>query len=269
MEFIDQLDRKIEINFPPKRIISIVPSQTELLCELGHEDKLVGVTKFCVHPDHIRKSKPVIGGTKNLHIEQIRSLQPDLIIANKEENVKEQIEELEKYFPVWLSDVRNFDDAIVMIKNLGEITDRQELSYKLIQEIEFEKEKYHSDHNIFAIHNFPICIYIIWKNPYMIIGGDTFISSMLELAGFKNLFQDQLRYPEITMEDIQIANPQIVFLSSEPYPFKEKNIKELQEFMPHAKIILIDGEMFSWYGSRLQFSFQYFAELRKQITNTM
>lgn len=303
MEFIDQLHRKIEINFPPRKIISLVPSQTELLCDLGLEDQLIAVTKFCVHPAHIRKSKQIIGGTKNLRIEEIKKLNPDLIIANKEENDQKQIETLSNFFPVWISDIKNFDDALDMINKLGEITDKKNQSQKIIDQILEAKTNFQnllrSPQFAFQNPHLPAeaqftesglagsaipTLYLIWKDPYMTIGGDTFISNMLEMAGFKNIFQHLERYPELLIlnlpadasrtccvqagpqpgtlnSELLTLNPQLIFLSSEPYPFKEKHIQELQTIFPQSKIILVDGEMFSWYGSRMLHCFDYFLKL--------
>jgi ABC-type Fe3+-hydroxamate transport system substrate-binding protein len=254
--FIDQLSRTVEIPFPPKRIISLVPSQTELLSDLGLEEEVIGITKFCVHPQKWFREKQRIGGTKNVHLQKIISLQPDLIIANKEENVKEQIEELATHFPVWVSDVNNLKDAYGMMQSIGEITNRKEAVQKLTTNIR---------HNFTHLPTPNIQLptaYLIWKNPYITVGGDTFIHHLLETAGFQNLFADQQRYPQISIEDLKRANCRLLLLSSEPYPFKQKHVVELQEHLPDTKILLVDGEMFSWYGSRLLQAPAYFQNLQ-------
>jgi ABC-type Fe3+-hydroxamate transport system substrate-binding protein len=257
--FIDQTGRSISINATAKRIVSLVPSQTELLFDLGLADQVVGITKFCIHPDECFRSKPGIGGTKQINIEAILQLQPDLIIANKEENIKEQIEELEKLFPVWISDVNNMDDAYKMIEQIGLITSKHQLSNEIISGI---KERF---------AQFPApgsrlrTVYLIWQKPYMTVGGDTFIHSMLEAAGFTNIFSYKKRYPEVTIEELQNKNCELLFLSSEPYPFIQKHIDELQNQLPNTKILLVDGEIFSWYGSRMLQAPEYFMNLRQQI----
>ncbi len=256
--FTDQLKRSVAIPSPLNRIISLVPSQTELLCDSGLEENLVGVTKFCVHPQHIKKEKQIIGGTKNLRFEVIKKLQPDLIIANKEENNKADIQQLEKDYNVWVSDVKNYNDAFEMIKQIGNITNKNDQSKKIIEEIEKEKNNFEEA----RLSKTSSSIYLIWKDPYMTVGGDTFISNMMELAGFKNLYQSELRYPEITIENMQQQNPDVIFLSSEPYPFQQKHIEGLKTHLPQTKIILVDGEMFSWYGSRLKYCFEYFDSLK-------
>ncbi len=257
--FKDQTRRTTFIDAYPKRIISLVPSQTELLADFGLSDEVVGITKFCVHPDAWFRSKTRVGGTKQLNIESIHALQPDLIIANKEENVKEQIEELEKHYPVWISDVNNLTDAFKMIEQIGLITNKESQTKNIVNRI---KENFsHLQHSNQIIET----VYLIWKKPYMTVGGDTFIHSMLEAAGFKNIYANSTRYPEVTIEELKTKNPDLIILSSEPFPFNQKHIDELQIHLPTTKIILADGEIFSWYGSRLLKAPAYFATLYEQI----
>lgn len=257
--FIDQTGRNISLNKLPQRIISLVPSQTELLFDLGLENEVIGITKFCVHPEEWFRNKTRVGGTKQLNLEIIRQLRPDLIIANKEENVKEQIDELEKDFPVWISDVSNLDDAFVMIKQVGLITNKEHQANKIINQIKENFSRLQTPNSRLRT------AYLIWQDPYMTVGGDTFIHAMMKKAGFENIFSDKKRYPEITIEELQTAGCQLIFLSSEPFPFKEKHRGELQKKLPGTKVFLVDGEMFSWYGSRLQFAPAYFQHLYDQI----
>lgn len=258
-ESIDQLGRKHCFKNSPKRIVSLVPSQTELLHYLGLEDEVVGITKFCVHPNEWFKSKNRIGGTKNVNIEVVKALQPDIIIANKEENVKEQIEALEAIVPVWVSDVNHLQDALAMIEAIGLLTATNEKAQKLIEEINncFNQLKTPN-------HKLKTC-YLIWRKPYMTVGGDTYINNMLQYAGFENVFANEKRYPAITIEQLGEAKCDLLFLSSEPYPFKQAHIEELQAAMPNTKILLVDGEMFSWYGSRLLEAATYFKILQKIV----
>lgn len=257
--FIDQTGRSVAIDSAPQRIISLVPSQTELLFDLGLSNEVAGITKFCIHPGEWFRSKTRVGGTKQIKIDAIHQLQPDLIIANKEENVKEQIEELQKHYPVWISDVNNLDDAYEMIAQIGLITGKQQAANEIIfrckeQFTQLQTTDYKQK-----------TIYLIWQEPYMTVGGDTFIHSMMEVAGFKNAYADKIRYPEITIDELRMANCQLLFLSSEPFPFKQKHIDELQIHLPATKIVLVDGEMFSWYGSRLLKAPAYFESLQQQI----
>lgn len=243
----------------PSRIISLVPSQTELLCHLGLTEQVIGITKFCVHPKEWHQNKTRIGGTKTLNIEKIKSLQPDLIIANKEENVREQVEELAKEFPVWASDVNTLEDAYEMIESVGALTGKSSDAKELVAHIKTAFAQLQTPNNK------PQTAYLIWKDPYMTAGGDTFINDMLTKAGFQNAFTSKQRYPVVTVDDLRSAACQLLFLSSEPYPFKQKHIDELQAHLPKTKIVLVDGEMFSWYGSRLLKAPAYFQNLREQV----
>ncbi len=257
--FTDQLGNTIALTTPPKRIISLVPSQTELLYDLGLETEVIGITKFCIHPDTWFRTKIRVGGTKNVNIETVRSLQPDLIIANKEENVKQQIEALQSIAPVWVSDVEDLDEALQMIVALGEITGKPKKGIDLATTIAQEFQ------TLPTINHELSTAYLIWKDPYMTVGGDTFINDMLQRCGFRNIFADQQRYPEINIEKLKTTGCKLLLLSSEPYPFNRKHIEDLQQQLTQTKILLVDGEMFSWYGSRLQKASSYFAELIKQV----
>ena len=247
-----------------QRIISLVPSQTELLYYLGLDEEIIGITKFCVHPSAWFKTKTRIGGTKNINMEKIISLKPDLVIANKEENVKEQIEELEKFAQVYVSEVSNLDDAKNMIAEIGKLVRKEAKAELLVKEIE---ERFLQ---LDAINQNKIpTAYFIWRKPYMTAGGDTFIQDMMHRCGFKNVFENELRYPEINIKQLKEHNCKILLLSSEPFPFKEKHIYELQPFLPYTKIMLVDGEMFSWYGSRLLLAADYFKQLINRIRNQL
>ena len=239
------------------RVISLVPSITETLfdiCLTSYE--IIGRTKFCIHPKELVKDVEIIGGTKNLNLEKIKILKPDLIIANKEENVKEQVEELMKDFKVLVTDIETLEDNSELLKQLGKI---------------FNKEKIADEINLKTYEAFDIpksenklkVAYLIWKDPYMTVGGDTFISRILEELGFENQFKDQKRYPEVQLEDLKEAD--LIFLSSEPFPFKEKHIAEIQNICVDQKIMIVDGEAFSLYGSHLAKCGEYYLELLKQI----
>jgi ABC-type Fe3+-hydroxamate transport system substrate-binding protein len=247
-------------NHPPQKIISLVPSQTELLSCFGLDDEVIGITKFCIHPTEWFTTKTRVGGTKNINISLIKKSQPDLIIANKEENVKEQIEELAKEFTVWVTDVNTLEDALKMIKDVGELMHKTQEASTLITKIktnfsQLQPPKY----------KLKTC-YLIWKDPYMTIGGDTFINDMMKYCGVQNMFEDQNRYPQISLDELHVANCQLILLSSEPYPFKQKHIQQLQQQLPGKKIILVDGEMFSWYGSRLLLASSYYESLLKSFS---
>lgn len=256
--FTDQTKRQIEISSTPLRIISTVPSQTELLYDLGLEEQVVGITAYCVHPQHWLSEKQVIGGTKNLKIDLIRSLKPDLIIGNKEENIKEQIEELATNIPVWLSDIVTVDDALEMISEVGKITNTSAKAEDLVAEIQTER------HKLSKPTTPKKAAYFIWNEPMMVAGTDTFINAMMEEAGLVNAFAHrEERYPQITKEELKQANPDLIILSSEPYRFTTKHLHEFATLCPQAKVKIMDGEMFSWYGSRMKKAFGYLKVLSK------
>ena len=245
--------------FPPRRIISLVPSQTELLHDLGLEKEVVGITKFCIHPESWFRTKTRVGGTKTVNLDKVRQLQPDLILANKEENTKEQIELLSKEFPVWVSDIQTLEDALEMIRSVGALTHTSEKANACADQIGQAFARLH------PLHPAIKTAYLIWKDPYMSVGADSFIHDMMQRLGLQNCFAHTSRYPEVSIRDLQQADCQLLLLSSEPYPFKQKHITELQELLPHTRILLVDGEMFSWYGSRLLKAPAYFAELQNEF----
>ena len=258
--FTDQIGNIITLPNHPRRIISLVPSQTELLYEFGLDEEVIGITKFCVHPAKWFKSKQRVGGTKTVDIEKIKRLQPDLIVANKEENVQQQIEALQLIAPVWVSDVNTLQDALNMIDSLGQITGKVSNAASLVSTIQ-------SLFQALTINqNKPINVaYLIWQKPYMAAGGDTFINNMLTYCGFNNVLEHQMRYPEVTLQQLNELDCHLLLLSSEPYPFTQKHINEMQNQLPNTHIMLVDGEMFSWYGSRLVQAAAYFSKLKNQV----
>ncbi|MGN6418880.1 MAG: helical backbone metal receptor [Pseudobacter sp.] len=256
--FTDQTGREIIINSLPQRIISLVPSQTELLYDLGLEQEVVGITKFCIHPQSWFRTKTRIGGTKNIKSDLIRQLQPDLIIANKEENVKEQVEALAADYPVWISDIHELEGSLDMIRRVGAITGQDEKGNLLADRIQGGFRELAC---LLPRHGIIPAAYLIWRNPWMTIGQDTFIHDMLTRCGVTNVFGHAKRYPEISIEELRDADCRLLLLSSEPYPFRQQHVEELQLQLPHTKIILVDGEYFSWYGSRLQGAPEYFRSL--------
>lgn len=261
-QYIDQLKKTVTIPTSPKRIISLVPSQTELLFYLGLEKEVIGITKFCIHPEHQFRSKPRIGGTKKFDFEKIKALEPDLIIGNKEENQKEQIEQLEASYPVWMSDIITFEDALEMIEQLGIITQKKEKAEQLIEQILMAYEPL----RIASLNQSkPKVAYLIWNKPYMVAADKTFIHTMLQMAGFNNIFENKERYPIINSEELAAAQPDCIFLSSEPYPFKTKHLDELRIICPNATVQLVDGELFSWYGNRLLLAARYFMDLKNSF----
>jgi ABC-type Fe3+-hydroxamate transport system substrate-binding protein len=242
----------------PQRIISVVPSQTELLFDLGLDAEIVGITKFCIHPANKIKQKTLVGGTKTLNISDIHALSPDLILANKEENTREQIEALQQRYAIHVTDVNTVPDALAMIREVGTLVGKHSEAEILANRIE---------KSLTPFPQAPSCsvAYLIWRKPYMVAAADTFIHAMLEQAGFHNAFAGKTRYPVVSAEELKMAQPDLIFLSSEPYPFSGKHIAELQAICPSSRIRLVDVEVFSWYGSRLLRASDYFRNLRTEI----
>ncbi|KMQ60794.1 iron ABC transporter [Chryseobacterium sp. BLS98] len=240
------------------KVVSLVPSITEALFDLGlTENEVIGRTKFCIHPEGKIKGVPIIGGTKNINIDKIKALKPDLILANKEENVKEQVKALMEDYKVLVTNIETIEDNYYLLKNLGNIFNKEERAQQFNLKIYdvLEQSKLESP-TIKAA-------YLIWKNPYMTIGSDTFIHKILTEIGFENIFKDKTRYPEIQMEDL--ADADVIMLSSEPFPFKEKHIEEMKAFYPDKKIMIVNGEAFSWYGTHIAKCGDYFKELLTEV----
>jgi ABC-type Fe3+-hydroxamate transport system substrate-binding protein len=254
----DQLGNKITLANPAQRIVCLVPSLTETLCQMGLQNRVVGLTKFCVHPKGFKNKDNIIGGTKNINISKILTLKPCLVIVSKEENIKEQVDELKLHIPIYVSDITNDDTSHQALKSIAQLTaiDLNTLPW----------------YNAFLqFINAPTkaptlnCLYLIWKNPYMSVGADTFIHFMLQKAGYNNVLKNELRYPTVTENFIANNNIDVIFLSSEPFPFKQKHINEIQMLAPNAKVILVDGEIFSWYGYRTTKALSYFATLQQML----
>lgn len=256
--FKDQLGNTIRLEKEPMRIVSLVPSQTELLYDLGLGDRVVGITKFCIHPEEWFYSKNRIGGTKDVNLEKVIQLQPDLIIGNKEENTKKDIEALRKIAPVWVSDIYDLADSLEMIQQISEVCRIVQRGEEIVQQIQ-------SNFNtLVPFEEAPKVAYFIWKDPYMGVGQNTFIHHVLNNhLGMNNILGDQERYPIVELENLKDLD--YVFLSTEPYPFKEKHFEEFQANFPQAKIMLVDGEYFTWYGSRLINAPAYFKSLMKEM----
>lgn len=251
------MGRAVTIPFPIRRIVSLVPSQTELLVDLGLEELLVGVTKFCIHPAGMKERVGQIGGTKAVKIDQVIALKPDLVIGNKEENLQSDIETLEQHVPVWMSDIHDLETALDMIRQVGLLLEKAQKSLQVIESI---FHKFNQLDQLKKSDELTKVLYLIWRKPYMAAGKGTFIDDCLTRCGWTNCVP-QARYPEIDQATLQ---PDLILLSSEPYPFQEKHIEELKALYPKAKIQLVDGEYFSWYGTRMLGAPDYFMDLLKR-----
>jgi len=259
LEFTDQMGRVLRLKSRPVRIVSLVPSQTELLFDLGLDAEVVGITKFCTDPVDKVKTVQKVGGTKKFDFDAIAKLEPDLIIGNKEENYQGGVEKLKQYYPVWMSDITTLEDSLEMIKLIGDLVDKSSEAQAMVEEISNGMKDLGEP--------LPLKVaYLIWQNPYMVAGSDTFIDEMLKQCGFENVFADEERYPTATLVKLQDIQADVVMLSTEPYPFKESHIQSLQEELPHSKVVLVDAMYFSWYGSRLLGTAKYLRSLKRILS---
>lgn len=239
-----------------------MPSQTELLVDLGLREQVKGVTKFCVHPEDLRAEKMIVGGTKKVNYQRIRDLEPDLVLCNKEENTPEIVRKLEKIAPVHVSDVVTIDDTLDLISDYGRIFSVS----RAAQEISSEIQRNRNDFRVYISKIPPKKVaYFIWKNPWMVVGRDSFINHLLELNNFKNVFSDSpSRYPEVDLELFLQQEIDYIFLSTEPFPFNGRHKSDFSELASHGSVHIVDGEFFSWYGSRLIKAFEYFRKLHEE-----
>ncbi len=266
MNFKDQLNRNLYLDDFPQRIISLVPSQTELLVDLGLEENIIGITKFCVHPTHLKNSKTIVGGTKKVNYKKIIALNPDVIICNKEENTEEIVSELEKKFSVYVSDITSIDDTFKIMMDFGEIFNKKSEADQLISNIQSKLD----DFNTF-IEQQPLkkVAYFIWPKPWMVVAGNNYINTILKLNKFENIFENAPdRYLEVYIEYLADLNselkPELILLPSEPFPFEKEHVDELKKYID-CQFVFVDGEMFSWYGTRLLKALDYFKKLQKDL----
>ena len=236
---------------PPRRIVSLLPSTTETLCALGLGDALVGITAYCVEPRELVRGKTRVGGTKDPDLGRIRSLAPDLVVANIEENVREHVEALRGWsIPVWVTYPRTVADGIRMIRELGEITGTAARAAEIAGELEAVLAR------VTSASGPPVDVfYAIWREPYMTINADTYIHDLLAVCGGRNVFADRPdRYPAVTLDEVAARRPAVVLLPDEPYRFRRAHLKDFErDDMPAARdgrIHLVDGKLFSWYGPR-------------------
>ncbi|WP_028986753.1 ABC transporter substrate-binding protein [Thermicanus aegyptius] len=273
----DHLERLVEIPENPERIVSLVPSITETLFAFGLEGRIAGRTRYCIAPPEA-KEVPVVGGTKDVKAEKILSLRPDLILAEKEETPRELVERLEKEVPLYVADVENFEEGIRLIRDLGEITGKRERAEEILSALEKEYARFREEREGIGRKVFErgkrgqeslTVAYLIWRKPNMAAGSSTFIDAMLRQMGLKNVFAGRQRYPVVSEAELQAAKPDLLFLSSEPYPFSPKHREEFQRMLPDSRIHFVDGAIFSWYGVRMLQAPSYFIRLLSEIVNPL
>ncbi len=258
----DDLGREVTFEFPPRCVVSLCPSLTETLFALGLNAEVVGRTSYCIHPAERVRNVATVGGTKDVDIDRVRTLKPDLIIAAKEENPQDTVETLAGTFPVYVVDVADFEDALRAIAALGDLTDRTAAAAVLAGSIRTAFADLHprTTHRV---------AYLVWRDPYMAVGADTYICSVLAKCGCANVCAHLTdRYPEVTIEMLRGFAPQWVLLPSEPFPFDDTHVAELAPQLAPARVMCVDGEMFSWYGSRMLAAAEYLKRFAAELDST-
>jgi ABC-type Fe3+-hydroxamate transport system substrate-binding protein len=259
VDVTDALGRTVRLEAPPRRIVSLVPSLTELLASLDLDDETVGLTRFCVHPADWKAKKQIVGGTKNVRVDRVEALAPDLVLASKEENEREQVEAVARFAPVYVTDIASVEDSIREIRTVGQITDRSAQAEALARRAASGFAALEADAPAEPIR----AAYLIWREPWMAAGGDTYVSDVMRRAGFANVFASQDRYPTVALSDLTAAD--VVLLSSEPYPFADEHVGEVEAAASGTHAVLADGEAFSWYGARTAEAPGYLRALRERL----
>lgn len=256
----DARGRRIVLEHPPRRIVSLVPSQTELLAYLELDETVVGVTRFCTRPSHWREEKTIVGGTKEVDVELVRDLAPDLILANHEENTQDDVEALDEVAPVFVTKVQTVTEALDMIRTVGTLTETADLTSTLAGQI---ISRFSQLPDFAPLRS----VYLIWRDPYMTVGGDTFIHDVMRWGGFENAYKHEHRYPEVSLSELADADLDVVLCATEPFPFhqKDKFTAELRDRLSETPIEVVDGQLFSWYGPRLLDTPSYLKELRETL----
>lgn len=233
---------------PPRRVVSLVPSLTETLFDLGAGDSVVAVTDFCIFPPGL--TLPHVGGTKNPRVEEIRALAPELVHMNLEENLRRHAEAIEAFAPVFVSEPKSVEDVITLIEQLGELHDRRERATELADALRVQLARMPKEPFTFACP--------IWKDPWMWCGGDTYVSRLVEAAGGRNLLGDRTRYPQVELAGVLAMQPDVVFLPDEPYVFTEADARVIGE----TAIGPFPGHLFTWHGSRTLLGLQFLEGVR-------
>jgi ABC-type Fe3+-hydroxamate transport system substrate-binding protein len=262
---VDASGVAVELPRPPRRIVSLIPSTTEILCALGLGDALVGVTVYCVEPRDVVRGKTRIGGEKDPDLARIRALKPDLVVANVEENRREDIDQLRAWsIPVWVTYPRTVVEGIRLIGELGEVTGAGARAREMLRELEplyARVERATGNRPAVAV------FYPIWRGPYMTVNGDTYIHDMLRVCGGRNIFADRPeRYPTVTLDDVAARRPAVILLPDEPFRFRRAHLADFAAYaevpaVRDGRIHLVDGKPFSWHGPRIAEALRTLPEL--------
>ena len=263
MPWVDALGREQRRFAGVRRIVSLVPSLTELVCDLGLADCLVGRTGFCVHPRELLRHVPKVGGTKDVKLDVVRQLAPTHLIADIDENRRDAVEAMMEFVPhVIVVHPRSVDDNPVLYALLGGVFGRDTEAARLAAGFSAAREELAA---LAATLPREAVLYPIWREPWLTVRRDTYISSMLAAAGWDTLpAQAAVRFPEFAWDAPWLAGVARVLLPSEPYAFTARHLAEAGR-LAKRPVIRIDGEMVSWYGSRAIPGLRYLAGLRRQL----
>jgi ABC-type Fe3+-hydroxamate transport system substrate-binding protein len=242
----DILDRTFHFPEAPHRVVSLVPSLTETLFDLGAGESVVAITDYCIFPPDL--ALPCVGGTKNPRVEEIRALAPDLVHLNLEENLRRHGEAIEAFAPVFVSEPKSVEDVGVLIAQLGEIHHRRDAATRLVEALHAQLARMPRTPFTFACP--------IWKKPWMWCGGDTYVSRLVEAAGGQNVVSDRMRYPQLELEDVLALKPDLVFLPDEPYLFTDDDAAAIGRDV----IGPFPGHLFTWHGSRTLLGLRFVEE---------
>lgn len=241
-----------------RRIVSLVPSLSETVCDLGLRDELIACTKFCIEPKDLHRSCTLVGGTKDFDVAQILSLNPTHILCNQEENPKAPVEELMKHVPTSVTFPKSPKDVPAMLRDIGDFLAARDPFERAARELEGAMQ---------ALQLLPRqrFLYFIWRQPYMIAGRDTYISRFLEQWGWENAAPKDERYPSLEPNEITAAKADLILFSSEPFPFRKRDADRLRtEIADCPPIYRIDGQMLSWFGTRTVKAWAMMEEIRRQ-----
>lgn len=266
-DLVDAVGTRHETAAANARIVSLVPSITELLFDLGLQANVVGRTGFCVHPRDLVRKVPKVGGTKTIDTARIRRLAPTHLIVNIDENPRGLVQELAKLVPhVVVTHPLGPRDNLALYRLLGGIFSREARAEELCRRFEHVFDELVSEACSWSRQK---VLYLVWKAPWMTVSRDTYISRSLATVGWDTTAPDSVaRYPSVDLKPELLATLDFVLLSSEPYSFRERHCVEILDLLPpgsHTRVVLIDGAMTSWYGSRAIQGLSYLRELRKSL----
>lgn len=266
MQWSDAIGKRHRRCAGEARIVSLVPSLTELLVDLGLGGQLVGRTGFCVHPRAVVRRLPKIGGTKGFSIDRLRALAPTHVIVNIDENRRDEVSALDAFVPhVIVTHPLTVGDNLELYRLLGGVFDREAQASALAAGLEREWTALRAQSERLPRQS---VLYLIWQEPWLGVARDTYISHVLAAAGWDSLpSASALRYPPVDLPQLA-AQAHLVLLSSEPYPFRERHRRLLGEQLPGVRVALIDGEMVSWYGSRAIRGLAYLRQLRTRLAKS-